>query len=241
MDRDNVKNKLRLGYGSEFQLLRMLGRHRATFSNEVSKALGNEGKVEWFDFPYSEKRMEFFDSEYTTLDFLENLGLDPSGENQKYFEYWPSTGEPQHWDLIGKTADGYIVLVEAKAHIKELISSTGASPRGSLPKIENAFALVRTRIGVTDSSPWTKNYYQLANHIFTCWYLNEIRKIPTVLLNVYFIEDERPDGYVCPQTVREWENAIQNEYEYLGISAELPFIKDHVKSVFIPVNGEPLQ
>lgn len=132
-----------------------------------------------------------------------------------------------------------MVLVEAKAHSKELESLTGAKVTGGLPKIEKAFDLEREGIGVTEYSPWAQNYYQLANHIFTSWYLNEIRKIPSVLLNIYFVGDDRLDGFTCPQTVFEWEEAIQKEYDYLGISTELPFIKKHVKLVFIQVNGEP--
>ncbi len=81
MEMNNVKNKLRLGYGSEFNLLRMLGRHRSVFTSEACIAIGAIVSVEWFDFPYSEKREEYFDTEYTALNFLENLGLDPSREN----------------------------------------------------------------------------------------------------------------------------------------------------------------
>lgn len=237
MEISKVKNKLRLGYGSEFHLLRMLGRHRSAFTKEVCMAIGGKVMVDWFDFPYSERRDEYFDREYTNLDFLENLGINSLLENEKYYEYWPNTGTPQNWDLVGKTTDGRIVLVEAKAHTKELESSTKAKVTGGLPKIEKAFNQVREGIGVTEYSPWTQNYYQFANHLFTCWYLNKVRKISTVLLNVYFVGDERPDGCLCPKTTLEWEEAIQKEYNYLGISTEHPFIKEHVKSVFIHVNG----
>ena len=46
--------KLGLGYGSEFHLLRMLGRHSNSFNLEILSALGyNNKKIEWLDFLYS--------------------------------------------------------------------------------------------------------------------------------------------------------------------------------------------
>ena len=250
MKTESVHNKLRLGYGSEFHLLRMLGRHRLSFSNAVEQSLGNGVKIEWFDFPFSIEKNEFYDHEYFALGFLKHFGLDPYEENQKYYKYWPkpkvsgyqnveiSKGQ-QHWDAVGKTDDGRIVLLEAKAHINELQSTTKAT--AGLIKIEEAFKLTREGIGVEECSSWTSEYYQFANHIFTCWYLNKVRNIPAVLVNVFFVGDIRPDNYFCPQTITEWERAINLEYKHLGISEEMPFIKETVRTCYINVAGRSLE
>jgi hypothetical protein len=237
MESEKVKNRLRLGYGSEFHLLRMLGRHRARFNREVARAIGTDTQMEWFDFPFCAERIEHYDKEYSALDFLECINLDPAEENLRYHEYWPETGK-QHWDLTGKTDDGRLILVEAKANLQEIESSTGA--RSGLQKIEYAFDKARTSMGITRFSPWTSRHYQLANHIFTCWYLNEVRHIPALLLNVYFVGDARPDATMCPQSADEWVEAVKKEYEYLGISSDQPFINEHVKSCFIHVDGRQL-
>lgn len=228
-----------MGYGSEFHLLRMMGRHRDFLSGEVAMSLGRGIQLEWFDYPRAENRESHFDAEYTALNFVRCIGLDPLIENQKYSEYWPMTGTLQSWDLVGRTNDGRIVTVEAKAHLQELKSDCKAKGKG-LEIIEASLMKVRSDLGIEQSGVWTREYYQMANRVFTCWYLNKIRGIPTIHVNLYFVGDQRPDSYVCPRAIRDWKDAVSDAHEYLGLSDEQPFFRDCIKTCYVHVSGKPL-
>jgi len=60
--------QMALGYGSEFHLLRWLGRHRKEFDKRVNLLLGTD-KIYWLDFDFdSEKTIP--DKEIIGLNFL---------------------------------------------------------------------------------------------------------------------------------------------------------------------------
>src|SRR6266566_4183234 len=52
-------------------------------------------------------------AEYSDGEFLDVLGLQK--HKDRLADFWPSGGP--HWDGLGRTPGGRIVLVEAKAHI----------------------------------------------------------------------------------------------------------------------------
>lgn len=82
-----------IGYGSEFHLLRMLGRHRAQFDRELLARLKADNlpaeSVEWLDSPFNPKG-KTRDGEWKSVDFLADKG----GEDWKRF--WPDkrAGQP---------------------------------------------------------------------------------------------------------------------------------------------------
>ncbi len=49
---------MRFGYGSEWHLLRFLGRHRNYLNQQILKVMGSEGccRIEWLDFNFSPTR-----------------------------------------------------------------------------------------------------------------------------------------------------------------------------------------
>ena len=58
------------GYGSEWHLLRYLGRHRAAVDRFVLDATGGEA-IEWLDFGFN-RNAAMFDDEPKGLEFLAN-------------------------------------------------------------------------------------------------------------------------------------------------------------------------
>lgn len=58
-------------------------------------------------------------AEYSDDDFLRAVGLDP--DEIRLNTFWPRRGP--HWDALGIGDDKSIFLVEAKAHIGEMIST----------------------------------------------------------------------------------------------------------------------
>ena len=212
-----------LGYGSEFHLLRWLGRHRDCLSEKVQEATGLKDPIHWLDFNFSQRPGQL-DEELKGVEFA-------SSDIQKSWEdFWPSTGNQQNWDCVGETSAGKILLVEAKAHIGELHSPTHAKESGR-KKIEDAFTIVGQNIGVMSIAKWMEDYYQLANRIAALWFL---RKDGTdaALVNIYFLNDLNNGNRDCPKDIDSWKPIIADEYKYLGIT-DNPFVKENVFSCFI--------
>ena len=42
------------GYGSEFQLLRFMGRHRNLLDDEIKKQINIVGDIKWLDFEFTD-------------------------------------------------------------------------------------------------------------------------------------------------------------------------------------------
>ena len=62
--------EMRIGYGSEYQLLRYLGHHREYLNEEILKALkGVTGSIKWLDYPVDIDR-DSMDGEYKNVFFL---------------------------------------------------------------------------------------------------------------------------------------------------------------------------
>ena len=113
-----------------------------------------------------------------------------------------------------------------------------ASTAGEISKnkIREAFSETQTNLGITGKQDWTRKYYQLANRIAVLYFLNEIAKIPSFLITIFFINDRNRSKNPCPKSDRNWFPAINEEYEYLGISHN-KWIERHIKKVFIDVLG----
>jgi len=130
--------KMALGYGSEFHLLRWLGRHRIEFNKRIKNTIGVDN-VTWLDFNF-DKTNEIPDKELIGLEFLEN---EPEFNKllNSWKNEWPQSGNSMNWDLIGYTINKNIktwILIEAKAHLGEIQQSCGASSIKSKEKIKNA-------------------------------------------------------------------------------------------------------
>ncbi len=230
--------KMGYGYGSEFHLLRWMGRHRDKFNDEVCKVIGVKGKkIEWLDFAFESKNF-IPDRELKGLEFLkgdkhENEVLD-AFENGKYS--WPRTGQTMNWDAVGHIGDTYI-LCEAKAHVEEVEKVHKLKMSNSMAQRRRAFEFAQERIKVSKPEDWMLNYYQMANRLYVLALL-EKHHVEAFLLNIYFCGDCHR-GWNCPKTEDDWrKEVIQDEIEKLGV-ANSDFFKRRVKNLFLPVDGSP--
>src|ERR1051326_2156843 len=81
------------GHGSEFHLLRYLGRHRRFLNREIEKSTG--GRVaDWLDFPCGNTDSTVLDSEWRGLDFVSDEPVLHSYRTS----FWPQTGNLPNWD-----------------------------------------------------------------------------------------------------------------------------------------------
>lgn len=209
--------KMALGYGSEFHLLRWTGRHRNKFDNKIKQLL-NIDNVTWLDFDFSNNKDEP-DKELVGLSFLEK---EPSFKAviSQWKDEWPQSGNSMNWDLVGYTVKNNIktwILIEAKAHIKELENYCKAGPV-SLKKIENVLNKTADNIGtqILKEFPWTKEYYQLANRIYILDLLKR-NDINSKLINIYFIGDKTDSSRKSPKDIATWKVEIDKMKKYLNI------------------------
>ena len=233
-------SEMKLGYGSEFQLLRFLGHHRLELEDAIRKQAGIEGNLTWFDFPkdQSENPRSSLDKEYMGIEFLADMSnYETLKENWK--EYWPRKG--QYWDGIilnvYKTSWQYI-LVEAKAHLGELESDRQAENEQSIAKINRAFDSTKKRFDISTPNDWSKCYYQAANRLA---FINFMfgNGIKASLLNIYFINGWKKRDLNGTRAVLEdksvkiegeWKEKIHEQYTYLGFNTTA---KKYIYEIFL--------
>ena len=230
------KSEMRLGYGSEFQLLRFLGHHRLELEDAIRKQTGIEGSLTWFDFPRDQSKnpQSSLDTEYMGIEFLKDMAnYEKLEKNWKEYWAWKSL----YWDgiilNINKTSWQYI-LVEAKAHLEELESDTQAENEQSITKINKAFDATKKRFNISTSNDWSKCYYQAANRLAFINFMLD-NGLKASLLNIYFINGWKkrdlnraratPNGTrpiredKSVKTEGEWKEKINEQYAYLNFNS----------------------
>lgn len=231
-----------LGYGSEFHLLRMMGRHRAFFNSEILKQFsqGIDGeKIEWLDFNFSNSIKLFYDQELKGLNFnaiyLKEEFIQFEQCIQQFKKEWPQTGGVMNWDAVAYTDHNEIILVEAKAHTAELKSKCGAGVK-SYAQIKKLLDDLKENDGINSQEDWLKDYYQMANRMYILELLHR-NGIKAKLVNLFFTGDQRNGSSKCPQTKEDWSEVISLEEKYLGIDSQ--FKEKHgICDVFIDVKGK---
>ena len=235
------------GYGSEWHLLRWLGWHRDALNEQLLNAYADGSAIHWMDFHFQPGearrfgtngqsrafRQPFYDAERTRLDFL-------SGATQAAFNaFWPGKGRGQSWDAVGwltRPQERVLLLVEAKAHVDELISDCGAKHPGSVARIDAAFAQVKSALGAPATADWKRTYYQQANRLAVLWFLNEQQGIPAKLVHIYFHGDVPSTTRDCPQSEDEWAAALcAMDDHLLGRTGAIP--DDWVVNLHLHVGG----
>lgn len=149
-------------------------------------------------------------AEYRDVGFLHRLELDHLAPALAAF--WP-TGGPQ-WDALGRVVgSGDMLLVEAKAHIRELRSGTAAGEK-SLRKIATRLEEAANALHASDDrAPWTHFFYQLANRLAHLRFLRG-QGVPAWLVLVNFLGDEEMGG---PATQEAWEAAYEVAHLVMGL------------------------
>ena len=166
-------------------------------------------------------------SEYRDQEFIDLLGV--KLEEKPLTDFWPKRG-PQ-WDALGKSSSGKLFLVEAKSHIRELISTMQAKDEDSARKIRKSLQETKRFLGSNAEIDWSCGFYQYVNRLAHLYLLRQ-NKLPAHLLFVYFINDFEMKG---PTTIHEWKGAIELLHSYLGIRRHK--LKNFVADVFIDISG----
>jgi hypothetical protein len=142
-------------------------------------------------------------------------------------DFWPLDG-PQ-WDALGRAASGEAVLVEAKAHVAELLSSPTQATATSAEMIQRALSEAASALAASPGIDWSRRFYQYSNRLAHAWFLAQVNGLPVRLAFVPFIGDADMDG---PSTRREWEGVLTVLHEALGLRGRIP---RYVVEIFIDV------
>lgn len=166
-------------------------------------------------------------AEYRDQEFITRLGI--TLERVPLASFWPRLGPA--WDALAKTDRGDLILVEAKAHIPELVSDPTGASEPSLTNIRESLDATKRFLGSHSDADWATCFYQYTNRLAHLYLLRELNALPAYLLFLYFINDEEMGG---PSTQSEWEGAIHLLESFLGIRRPHRLVK-YVLHVFIDV------
>lgn len=120
--------EMKLGYGSEYQLLRYLGHHREYLNNEICKIIG-EGSIVWKDYPIDLSR-DSRDGEWKEIECFQELPK-YAQIKKEWKKYWPQKGNTHNWDGVF-LHDNTWYFVEAEAHLEEANQKCGAISEKSI-------------------------------------------------------------------------------------------------------------
>src|SRR5215213_8973728 len=192
--------------GSQKWLQVLTNSHPEVIDRAVATALRSkaDASIQWLSPLSSDEYAEYQDQ--TVFD-----RLDVTLPHRLLASFWPAQGPV--WDGLGITARGELLLLEAKSHIPELLSSAGASNPVSMDHIRDSLEETRVYLGANTCLDWTTPLYQYTNRVAHLYLLRVLNRLPAFLIMIYFINDHEQRG---PTTQQEWQGAILLQKTLLG-------------------------
>jgi hypothetical protein len=166
--------------------------------------------------------------EYRDEAFLNLLGIKLPQKQLRAF--WPSRGPM--WDGLARTSRGEIILVEAKAHIPEMVSPSSKATGDSEKQIAAALEQTRKALAPKSKVSWSGIFYQYTNRLAHLYLLRSLNGIRAHLVYVYFTNARDVFG---PTSREEWEGAIKVMVTYLGLGRHK--LGRYVHHIFIDVDA----
>ena len=206
--------------------------NRNLLDAELSKHLPGvgPGSIDWRSPIAGDDFREYRDARF--LKALDLLALQPKlvGGAKTPAGFWPARGPV--WDALAVDSSGLRILVEAKAHIPEIVSMKGcsATAQPSIKLIRKRFDQVKTALRVSTQADWTGPLYQHANRISHLWWLRQ-QGVDAHLVFLYFLNADEVDG---PTATASWEGAIKLEEKLLGLRKDHA-LRDYVHHVFFDI------
>ncbi len=163
--------------------------------------------IEWLSPVRSERFVEYRDGAT-----FAKCGVELT--KRQLADFWPQRGPM--WDGLARTSQGDILLVEAKAHIPEIVSPRSRATEPARGRIAESMRQVQLAVAPksVDWVDWTSTFYQYANRVAHLYFLREENGVRAHLINVYFINATDVNG---PTDRAEWQGAIKVVECYLGL------------------------
>jgi len=200
-------------------MLRLMGRHRNSFSKSIRNDISEEGSIQWFDHSYTSIE-KGYDYPFEGIHFLKKI-LPFEQYNLLWKEYNASFTKQDYmpqWDAVGKTGNENIVLLSAYTNLLDLNEKQ-----------------ISNNILINEDYSWMQDYPQYAAKYFTLRFLDE-NNIAVKMVNVYFV-NELANNENTPPNDTEWEKAINGRDMKTGL-IENTFYKEHVFSRYISIDND---
>lgn len=225
------------GYGSEYHLQRYLRMRPDSLSSAVDAVVGGAVDAWLMDGPFWRASGSSYGAgeECRGLDFLPAK----SDVRSDWASFWPMRGNTLNWDAVGRAhvhGAREWVLVEAKAHVREVFSSCGAKSDQSRSQIGAAMEGAKASLGIGSGSDWMNGHYQFCNRLAALDFLTR-RGVSARLVFIYFCGEDasRYRAKVeCPADERGWSAALGEMYRRVGWPGNSR-LKDRVHDLFLPV------
>jgi hypothetical protein len=144
----------------------------------VAAKLPPSTRIEWVSPLASESFAEYSDGDVAT-----RLGIEL--KKRPLEDFWPQRGP--RWDGLARASTGDVFLVEAKAHVAEMVSGPCRASRASRQKIAESLRAVQREIAPnSEKIDWTGTFYQYANRLAHLHLLRRQNGVPAHLVYVYF-------------------------------------------------------
>jgi hypothetical protein len=146
---------------------------------------------------------------------LRRLGID-SLPHRQLSEFWPRRGPV--WDALGKSSQGQLLMVEAKAHIPEAASPPSKASEVPLALIRRSLEEARRFYAPRATVDWSGSLYQYANRLAFQYLFAHLNGLPTRLVFLDFYNAPDVEG---PESEAEWRGATRLIHALLGLPASL--------------------
>lgn len=148
-------------------------------------------------------------------------------------DFWPARGPV--WDGLARAETGDVFLVEAKAHIGEMVSGRSRASEAPMAKIRESLREVQRAIAPgAEEVDWSGTFYQYANRIAHLHLLRAQNEIPAHMVFVYFLNATDVGG---PSERAEYEGATKVIEHYLGIRQSK--LSRYIHKVYVDVRDLP--
>lgn len=208
--------------GSLKWIQHILNNHPDILDNSINKFLPDSYSqpIEWLS-PLADDDY----AEYRDQAFLELFGI--KFTKRKLKDFWPSKG-PQ-WDALGRIKNEAYFLIEAKAHVSEIISSSQARAASSVSLINKSLKETINYLNLKPGIDLTKGFYQYSNRLAHLYLLRVLNNIPAYQVFLYFINDHTH----IPTSREEWNGALQLMHSFLGTHKHK--LSKYIIDVFIDI------
>jgi hypothetical protein len=221
--------------GSDWHLLRFLGRQRHRLDRAVLHAVDRGTRLDWLDAPLADDDAENPDRLWRDIEFLAHKPeLKAAWE-----EFWPGASAAIDWDAVAwirGEGPPELLLVAGASSVQDLKSNLG--PRetrdGGRPKIVKAFKDAMADLGVKYGD-WKEGHYAYCARVAALWFLRQ-QGVPARLLHIYFTGDSGDDRRTCPGSEAGWAKPLAKMDKDVGLPTWHP-LAQWMHRLFLPVGA----
>jgi len=131
-------------------------------------------------------------------------------------DFWPRRGPV--WDGLAVTNRKKFILVEAKAHVAEVLSPGSKAGPQSRAVIEAALEEARLFYAPRSGKVWFEHYYQYVNRLAHQYFVAHVNHLPSTLVFLDFYNARDMSG---PTSAAEWVGVTKLIHAFLGLPESL--------------------